>query len=69
MTTATQGKAKREFEEKRSTVVSFLETLFIPSEELQQQATELINDSILYRSLNYQTLESWSRSRRVVSLI
>ena len=69
ITTETQSKAKREFEERRSTVGSFLETLFTPDEELQQQATELINDSILYRSLNYKTLESWSRSRRVVSKV
>ncbi len=69
MATATQSKAKLEFEKKLTTVVSFLETLFIPDEELQQQASELIDNSILYRSLNYQTLESWSCSRRVVSKV
>ncbi len=69
MTIGTQSKAKQEFEQKRSTVVSFLETLFTPSEELKQQASELIDDSIWYCSLNYQTLESWSRSRRVVAKV
>lgn len=69
MTTATQHKAKQEFEEKLTTVVSFFETLFMPDEELPELASELIEDSIWYRSLNYQTLESWSRSRRVVSKV
>lgn len=69
MTTGTQSKARLEFEQKRSTVVSFLETLFTPEEELKQQASSLIDDSIWYCSLNYQTLESWSRSRRVVAKV
>ncbi|MCC5624228.1 hypothetical protein LC574_24240, partial [Nostoc sp. CHAB 5715] len=43
MTTTTQNRASLEFEQKLSTVVSFLETLFIPDEELQQQASELID--------------------------
>jgi hypothetical protein len=37
MTAATQSKAKQEFEQKLSTVVSFLETLFIPDTELLEQ--------------------------------
>jgi hypothetical protein len=66
MTTTTQDRAKLEFKEKLSTVVSFLETVFIPDKELPLQAYELIDNSIWYKSLNYQTRESWSRSRRVV---
>jgi hypothetical protein len=69
MTTATQSKARLEFEQKLSTVVSFLETLFIPDEQLSEVASDLIDNSIWYRSLNYQTRESWSRSRRVVSKV
>ncbi|MBN3947085.1 MAG: IS1380 family transposase [Nostoc sp. NMS7] len=69
ITTVTQSKAKKEFEEKMSPVVSFLETLFIPDEELQQQASELIDNSTWYKSLDYRTRESWSRSRRVVSKV
>ncbi|MHC5748855.1 MAG: IS1380 family transposase, partial [Nostoc sp.] len=69
MTTVTQSKSKKEFEEKLSPVVSFLETLFIPDEELQQQASELIDNSTWYKSLDYKTRESWSRSRRVVSKV
>jgi len=52
-----------------STVVSFLETVFKPDEELPALASDLINNSIWYKSLNYQTRDSWSRSRRVVSKI
>jgi hypothetical protein len=69
MTMATQNRAKQEFEQKVSTVVSSLCTLFIPDEQLQQQASYLIANSIWYRSLDYQTRESWSRSRRVVSKV
>jgi Transposase DDE domain group 1 len=69
MTTATQNRAKQEFEQKLSTVVSFLETLFIPDVQLPEQASCLIDNSIWYRSLDYQTRESWSRSRRVVSKV
>lgn len=69
MTTVTQSKAKKEFEQNLSPVVSFLETLFIPDEELPQLASELIDNSTWYKSLNYQTRESWSRSRRVVSKV
>ena len=69
MTTVTQSKAKEEFEQNFSPVVSFLETLFIPDEELPQLASELIDNSTWYKSLNYQTRDSWSRSRRVVSKV
>ncbi len=69
MTTVTQSKAKKEFEQNLSPIVSFLETLFIPDEELPQLASELIDNSTWYKSLNYQTRESWSRSRRVVSKV
>lgn len=69
MTTATQNKAQQEFEQKLSTVVSFLETLFIPDIQLNELASNLIDNSIWYRSINYQTLTSWSRPRRVVTKI
>jgi len=68
MTRGTQTNAKKEFEEKRSTVVSYLETLFKPGEEFPE-APDLISSSIWYSSFNYQTLKSWSRSRRVVSKV
>lgn len=66
MTTTTQDRAKFEFEQKLSTVVSFLETVFKPNEQLSELACDLIDNSIWHKSLDYQTHESWSRSRRVV---
>lgn len=69
MTTQTQDRAKQEYSLKLETVVSFLETLFTPDDEIKKQASELIDSSIWYRSLDYQTLESWSRNRRVVAKV
>ncbi|MEH2097842.1 MAG: transposase [Nostoc sp.] len=69
MTTTTQNRAKLEFEQKLSTVVSFLETVFKPEEKLPSLTSDLINNSIWYKCLDYQTRESWSRSRRVVSKV
>ncbi len=69
MTTTTQSKAKEEFQQNLSTVISFLETLFIPDEEFHELASELIHNSMFYRSLDYQTHKSWTRSRRVVSKV
>ncbi len=66
MTTTTQSRALLEFEQKLSTVVSFLETMFKPDEELPEFACDLIDNSIWYKSLDYQTRKSWSRNRRVV---
>ncbi|WGV23788.1 IS1380 family transposase [Halotia branconii] len=66
MTTTIQSRASLEFEQKLSTAVSFLETVFKPDEQLPRLACDLIDNSIWYKSLDYQTRESWSRSRRVV---
>lgn len=69
MTQPTQNRAKQEYLQKLQTTVSFFETLFNPDEELEKQATELIDSAIWYRSLSYQTRESWSCTRRVVSKV
>jgi hypothetical protein len=66
MTRTTLSRASLEFKQKLSTVVSFLETIFKPHEELAEFAGDLINNSIWYKSLDYKTRESWSRSRRVI---
>ena len=66
MTTLTQSKAKQEFEQKLSTVVSFLETLFVPDIELPELASNLIENSTWYKTIDYQTYKSWSRSRSVL---
>lgn len=69
MTTTTQNRAKLEFEQKLSTLVSFLSTIFKLDEQIPELVPHLIDNSIWYKSLDYQTRESWSRSRRVVSKV
>ena len=66
---STQYRASQEYSQKLQTVVSFFETLLTPSEELEKQAATLVENSVWYCSLDYQTTDSWSRSRRVVSKI
>ncbi len=65
----TQHRASQEYLQKLQPVTSFLETLLTPSEELKKQAAALVKNSVWYCSLDYQTTDSWSRSRRVVSKI
>jgi len=52
MTTTTQNRASLEYEQKLSTVVSFLETVFKPDEQLPSLGSDLIDDSIWYKSLS-----------------
>lgn len=65
----TQQKARAYYEQRKKPVVSFLEKLFHPEEDLKNEIGNLLKPSVLYRSLNYQTLKSWSRFRRVVSKV
>lgn len=65
----TQNRASQEYSQKLQTVVKVFETLLTPDEELKKQATKFVDNSIWYCSLDYQTLESWSRNRRVVSKV
>jgi len=58
----------RDCYENKQTVVSFLEAIS-PTEDLNNETENLLKPSVLYRSLSYQTLESWSRFRRVVSKV
>ena len=69
MTFNTQQKAQDCYEQNKQTVVAFLEKLFHPEEDLNREPENLLKPSILYRSLNYQTRESWTRFRRVVSKV
>ena len=62
-------RASREYSKRIKPVVEFFETLFSPSSNLISDAATLIDNSVWYCSLNYQTLESWSRSRRVVTKV
>ncbi|QYX32988.1 IS1380 family transposase [Sphaerospermopsis torques-reginae] len=69
MTKNTQNQAQQEFEQKLFKVVSFLETLFTPDVQLKEMASQLIDNSIWYRSINYQTITSCSHPRRVVAKV
>ncbi len=69
MTLNTQHQARDYYEHNKQTVLSFLEKLFHPEEDLNKETENLLKPSVLYRSLNYQTLESCRRFRRVVSKV
>jgi Transposase DDE domain group 1 len=66
---STQSRASLEYSQKLKTVVEFFETLFTPSDDLKKQATAFVDSSVWYCSLDYKTLDSWSRNRRVVSKV
>jgi len=66
---STQYRASQEYSQKVQTTVEFFETLFTPSTDLKKQAEAVVNSSIWYSSLDYKTLESWSRNRRVVAKV
>ena len=61
-------KAKSDYEQRLEPVTKLMETLFSPEEKLEEVG-ELVPESTFYRSLCYKTQESWSCSRRVVTLI
>ena len=61
-------KAKSDYEQRLEPVTKLMETLFSPEEKLEEVG-ELVPESTFYRSLCYKTQKSWSRSRRVVTLI
>jgi len=65
---STQQKARDCYDKTKQTVVSFLKSYFT-TRRLEQRNRNLLKPSVLYRSLSYQTLESWSRFRRVVSKV
>jgi hypothetical protein len=62
-------RASQEYEKKVQSVVEFFETLFTPSSDLYLTATEFVENSVWYCSLDYKTLLSWSRNRRVVAKV
>lgn len=66
---STEYRVSQEYSQKLQTVIKFFETLFTPSEELEKQAAKFVSNSVWYCSLNYKTLESSSRNRRVVSKV
>jgi hypothetical protein len=64
-----QYRASQEYSGKLKPIVEFFETLFPPSPDLINNAAAFIDNSIWYCSLNYQTVDSWSRNRRVVAKV
>lgn len=62
-------RASLEYEQKLKPVVEFFESLFAPTPDLHLAATAFVENSVWYSSLNYKTLCSWSRNRRVVAKV
>lgn len=62
-------RASQEYAAKINPIVQFFETLFPPSPDLKNDAAAFVDNSIWYCSLDYQTLDSWSRNRRVVAKV
>ena len=62
-------RASQEYSGKLQPIVEFFETLFTPSPDLINDAAAFVDNSVWYCSLDYQTLDSWSRNRRVVAKV
>jgi hypothetical protein len=61
-------KAKTDYEQRLEPVVELMETLFAKEEDLEI-VRKLVPDATWFRSLCYQTEESWSCQRRVVTKV
>ena len=59
-------RASQEYWRKTQPIVDFFESLFPGTSDLKKDAAAFVDNSVWYCSLDYQTLDSWSRSRRVV---
>lgn len=59
-------RASQEYLRKTQPIVDFFEGLFPGTPDLKKDAAAFVDNSVWYCSLDYQTLNSWSRSRRVV---
>jgi hypothetical protein len=68
-TKSIQYRASQEYSGKLQPIVQFFETLFPPSPDLTLEAATFVDNSVWYCSLDYQTLDSWSRNRRVVAKV
>ncbi|MBD2293613.1 IS1380 family transposase [Anabaena sphaerica FACHB-251] len=62
-------RASQEYSGKLQPIVEFFQSLFPPSPDLKNDATAFVRNSVWYCSLDYQTLDSWSRNRRVVAKV
>jgi hypothetical protein len=62
-------RASQEYSSKIQPIVEFFESLFPATSDLRKDAAEFVDNSVWYCSIDYQTLDSWSRSRRVVAKV
>ena len=61
-------KAQDDYSRRLEPVTALMEQMFAPSDEVIE-ASELVPPAVWYRSLDYKTQNSWSRSRRVVTKV
>ena len=64
-----QYRASQEYSQKIQPIVEFFLSLFPGEADLKKDPAAFVNNSVWYCSLDYQTLDSWSRSRRVVAKV
>ncbi|WP_347566448.1 transposase [Scytonema sp. UIC 10036] len=69
LTQSIQYRASQEYSRKIQPIVEFFKTVFPPSQDLISYAAAFIDNSVWYCSLDYQTLDTWSRNRRVVAKV
>ncbi len=62
-------RASQEYLGKLQPITEFFKSLFPSSPDLKKDAAAFIDNSVWYCSLDYQTLDSWSCSRRVVAKV
>jgi Transposase DDE domain group 1 len=62
-------RASQEYSRKIEPVFEFFKGLFPGTADLKKDAAMCVDDSVWYCSLDYQTLDSWSRSRRVIAKV
>ncbi|HEY9664063.1 MAG TPA: IS1380 family transposase, partial [Allocoleopsis sp.] len=61
-----EQRAKAVYEQQRQDIASTLQAVVAPAADLQVELDALVPPQVWYQSLSYQTLDSWSRERRVV---
>ena len=62
-------RASQEYSKKLQPITEFFESLFPASPDLKKDAAAFVDNSVWYCSLDYQTLDGWSCSRRVVAKV
>ena len=61
-------KAHEDYSQRLEPVTALMEEMFSPDENVEE-AHQLVPEATWYRSLCYKTIDSWSRSRRVVTKV